>query len=99
MRDAAVALIAALGISLAASTVIMSEMVVSVIGMIIGILGAVSSAFTAVAAAGGIYSTGMGVGSKYDNAEDFAHDATMLVVSLIGIWGSVTMIKNNLALF
>ncbi len=92
-------MIATLGISLAASTVIMLEMVVSVIGMIMGIIGAVSSAFTAVAAVGGIYNTGMGVGSKYDKAEDFAHDTTMLAVSMFNIWGSVTMIKNNLALF
>lgn len=85
LSDAAVALIATLGISLAASMVIMPEVVANVIGMIIGIIGVVNCAFTIVAATRGIYSTAMGTESKYDKTEDFAHDATMLVVSLIGI--------------
>ena len=41
----------------------------------------------------------MGEGDKYDKAEAFAHDATMLAVSLIFLWGTVSLVKNCTALF
>ena len=49
--------------------------------------------------AGGIYSTTTGTGTFYDKLEAFAHDATMLAVSLIFLWGTISAIKNCAALF
>ena len=99
LSDASAALIATLGITLAASTVIMPMVVVSAIGTIMEVISVINSVYMAASAVKGIYSTAMGAGNRYDKAEAFAHDATMLAVSLIFLWGTASAIKNSTALF
>ena len=99
LSDASAALIATLGITLAASTVIMPMVVVSAIGTIMEVISVINSVYMAASAVKGIYSTAMGAGNRYDKAEVFAHDATMLAVSLIFLWGTASAIKNSTALF
>ena len=99
LGDCAEALTAALGITLAEVTPGIPQTVACSVTTLMEIIAIIQSVYTSAASAGGIYSTAMGEGDKYDKAEAFAHDATMLAVSLIFLWGTASAIKNCTALF
>ncbi len=90
---------ASLKISMVASIEIISPMIIGSVTTLMEIIATIQSVFTATAAVKGIYSTAMRAGNKYDKAEAFARDATMLAVSLIFLLGTVSLVKNCAALF